>query len=245
MKKLFALLLTMMMVFALAACGGNEETPSGSGTTDPGTSQQPSGSSVINAADEAWVGSATKVAYIFLADGKYESYKQKDDGTWSANGNGTYKIDRTSLTLDSTAYPFAIDGDTLTLTISGSPYEYTRTSPFTPGGSGGSTTPEPGTTSGEVFDFKVGIDGVPAEWQKGIGKELYGMEVAATGSDFSTGYLQKFGSVSVDDYAKLIAYFDTLTCTDKQDGVYNCDWGQLQISHNADGSEVTASWYVK
>ena len=105
MKKLFALLLAMMMALSLAACGGNEETPSGSGTTDPGTSRQPSGSSVINAADEAWVGSATKVAYIFLADGTYESYKQKDDGTWSTNGNGTYKIDGTSLTLDSTAYP--------------------------------------------------------------------------------------------------------------------------------------------
>lgn len=40
MKKILALLLAMMMVFALAACGGNEENPSGSGTTDPGTSQQ-------------------------------------------------------------------------------------------------------------------------------------------------------------------------------------------------------------
>ena len=40
MKKFSILLLAMMMVFALAACGGNEETPSGSGTTDPDTSQQ-------------------------------------------------------------------------------------------------------------------------------------------------------------------------------------------------------------
>ncbi len=40
MKKILALLLAMMMVLALAACGGNEETPSGSGTTDPGASQQ-------------------------------------------------------------------------------------------------------------------------------------------------------------------------------------------------------------
>ena len=38
MKKLFALLLAMTMALSLAACGGNEETPSGSGTG--GTSQQ-------------------------------------------------------------------------------------------------------------------------------------------------------------------------------------------------------------
>ena len=38
MKKLFALLLVLMMVFALAACGNNE-TPSGSEGGTPGTSQ--------------------------------------------------------------------------------------------------------------------------------------------------------------------------------------------------------------
>lgn len=48
MKKILALLIAMMMVFTLAACGDNGETPSGSGTTDPGTStsqpEQQSGS---------------------------------------------------------------------------------------------------------------------------------------------------------------------------------------------------------
>ena len=38
MKKLFALLLAMMMIFSLAACGNNE-TPSGSEGGTPGTSQ--------------------------------------------------------------------------------------------------------------------------------------------------------------------------------------------------------------
>ena len=38
MKKLFALLLALMMIFALAACGNNE-TPSGSEGDKPGTSQ--------------------------------------------------------------------------------------------------------------------------------------------------------------------------------------------------------------
>ena len=40
MKKILALLLVMMMVFALAACGGNEETPSGSGSNTQGSSEQ-------------------------------------------------------------------------------------------------------------------------------------------------------------------------------------------------------------
>ena len=38
MKKILALLLAMMMVFALAACGGNEENPSGSGSNTQGSS---------------------------------------------------------------------------------------------------------------------------------------------------------------------------------------------------------------
>lgn len=42
MKKLFALLLALVMVFALAACGNNE-TPSGSEGGTPGTSQSDDG----------------------------------------------------------------------------------------------------------------------------------------------------------------------------------------------------------
>ena len=38
MKKLFALLLAVMMVFSLAACGNNDDNPSGS-ENNPGTSQ--------------------------------------------------------------------------------------------------------------------------------------------------------------------------------------------------------------
>ena len=40
MKKLITLLLAVMMVFSLAACGGNEENPSGSEDNTPGSSQQ-------------------------------------------------------------------------------------------------------------------------------------------------------------------------------------------------------------
>lgn len=37
MKKILAFLLAMTMVFALAACGGNEENPSGGGSNTPGS----------------------------------------------------------------------------------------------------------------------------------------------------------------------------------------------------------------
>ena len=40
MKRFILIALALMMALSLAACGGNEETPSGSGTTAPGTSQQ-------------------------------------------------------------------------------------------------------------------------------------------------------------------------------------------------------------
>lgn len=41
MKKLLTLALALMLMLSLAACGGTKDpTPSGSGTTDPGTSQQ-------------------------------------------------------------------------------------------------------------------------------------------------------------------------------------------------------------
>lgn len=39
MKKLFALLIALMMVLSLAACGGNEETPSGN-NENPSSNQQ-------------------------------------------------------------------------------------------------------------------------------------------------------------------------------------------------------------
>ena len=41
MKKIFAFLLAMLMALSLAACGGNEENPSGSNDNTPGSSQQP------------------------------------------------------------------------------------------------------------------------------------------------------------------------------------------------------------
>ena len=48
MKKILALALALMMVLALAACGGNDTPdPSGSGTTDPGKNEYPSGDVAI------------------------------------------------------------------------------------------------------------------------------------------------------------------------------------------------------
>ena len=48
MKKLIALLFALVMVLSLAACGGNDTPdPSGSGTTDPGKNENPSGNVAI------------------------------------------------------------------------------------------------------------------------------------------------------------------------------------------------------
>ncbi len=115
---------------------------------------------------------------------------------------------------------------------------------------GNSTVTQPSSDSsdtavpGQITDFAVGVDGVPAEWQKAMGKPLFGMEVSGD-EVHSKGYLQKFGGVSADDFAKLLAYFDTLTYTEKLDGVYNCEWGQLQIANNAEYAEMTLTWFVK
>lgn len=51
MKKILALLLAMMMVFALAACGGNEENPSGSGSNTQGSSEQQDQTSEVDEND--------------------------------------------------------------------------------------------------------------------------------------------------------------------------------------------------
>lgn len=54
MKKLFALLLAMTMALSIAACGGGNDdpAPSGSGTTDPGASQQEQPSSTPDEGDK-------------------------------------------------------------------------------------------------------------------------------------------------------------------------------------------------
>lgn len=80
--------------------------------------------SIVNAADEAWVNADIKIAYIFLADGTYKSYKLSD--AWTSNGDGKYKISGTSLTLDATAYPFSIDANSLKITVNGADYTYKR-----------------------------------------------------------------------------------------------------------------------
>ncbi len=52
MKKFLALVLTLMMVFALAACGEKTPTSSGDGTSGGGTSQQtPAGGELYDIAD--------------------------------------------------------------------------------------------------------------------------------------------------------------------------------------------------
>lgn len=121
-----------------------------------------------------------------------------------------------------------------------------------------SSTTEPETSqpsvSGEIYDFAVGTDTVPAEWQKSIGDAGMNIKMAAEGPNYTTNYMTQFSNVSKEDYAKLIAYFDTLSYTEKKNddlesegmfaSEYYCDWGLLDINYNANGSQITISWFA-
>ena len=109
MKKLLALLLATMMVFALVACGGNEENPSGSNDNTPSNSEQQEQPGDTNEPDQtdgnlvladgmAWVwddsaGSTYVYGYVFRADGTYNYYTDTKSkitnvpGTWTVSGN--------------------------------------------------------------------------------------------------------------------------------------------------------------
>ena len=82
MKKILALLLAMMMVFALAACGGNEENPSGSGSNTQGSSEQdktPTDGAGLTAEQQALIDSFGKTTeeltiVAYKESEKYVSY---------------------------------------------------------------------------------------------------------------------------------------------------------------------------
>ena len=111
MKKILALLLAMMMVFTLAACGSNEETPSGSGTTDPGTSQQgQTGSGTTKKADGAQMDAATDHADSYTdvqtlsglnTIGKPAGYKYKGSGEAGETRHIRFAPETDSFTVDS------------------------------------------------------------------------------------------------------------------------------------------------
>ena len=76
MKKLFALLIALMMVFALAACGNNE-TPSGSEGDNPGTSQSGNegGSERVPSTDYFYDHYDFCEEWMLPDDGVYTGYK--------------------------------------------------------------------------------------------------------------------------------------------------------------------------
>ena len=86
MKKLFALLLAVTMLFALAACGEKESTPSGStqapvsSTQAPGNTQAPGSSQQAEqTGDKSW----PSIAYLkaedkYTGDGKITQVKEWD-----------------------------------------------------------------------------------------------------------------------------------------------------------------------
>ena len=68
MKKLFALLLAVMMVFSFAACGNNDDNPSGS-ENNPGTSQSDNqGGTENQGGEENWM-DAYKMSNLVIPEG--------------------------------------------------------------------------------------------------------------------------------------------------------------------------------
>ena len=86
-------------------------------------------SSIVNAPDEAWINTTINMAYIFLENGKYKSFTLKDN-SWVTNGDGNYQVKGNSISLDKYSFLHSIKDNTLTFTIDGTPYEYTRTPSF-------------------------------------------------------------------------------------------------------------------
>ena len=76
MKKLFALFIALMMIFSLAACGGNE-TPSGSEGDNPGTSQSGNegGSERVPSTDYFYDHYDFCEEWMMPDDGVYTSYR--------------------------------------------------------------------------------------------------------------------------------------------------------------------------
>ncbi len=99
-------------------------------------------------------------------------------------------------------------------------------------------------TTGEVTAYNIPLSSIPQEWKKAIGTEIFSMEADTGDSDFSQGWIAKFSNGTSDNYTTLKAYFDSLTYEFEADGVYDCHWGQVQISHNSDAEKITISWYV-
>ena len=90
MKKLLALLLAMMMVFALAACGGNDTPdPSGSGTTGPGSSQQPQQSNNGNGEQQSGK------ACVLITD--KEEWSEKNEFVWFTSSYTYYEYDASNV----------------------------------------------------------------------------------------------------------------------------------------------------
>ncbi len=288
MKRLLSMILALVLLFSLTACGG-EETPKtpdtsdtpGAGPKDPVQQQTPSGDTekeadfTVPETDPANRTTDLKITTLKLnkkiyAPGEAIAVTLKwtgtpDDSAWvGIIPAGIPHGDETANDDADVAYIYlsSNEGDQFVfdeeLAEDLAPGMYTirvnendgggaelAWCAFAVAGAAKTESPADAPATGEIVDFAVGIEGVPSEWQKAIGEGLFGAEVSGDGSDFTTGYLHKFGNITSEDYVAYKAYFDSLEFDFEADGIYNCAWGQFQLSHNSEYGEITVTWYVK
>ena len=127
-----SLTIAIVAVMVLASCSGKKETSASSSVGAATENSASGGNSIVNAVDEAWINTSINMAYVFLANNTYKQYN-RPSSTWLPYDEGTYQVSGTLITIDNSSYQFSLSGNSLTFTVSGTPYSYTRTKPFSIG----------------------------------------------------------------------------------------------------------------
>lgn len=118
--KVFAMLMALVLVFSLTACGGSKDTTDLTGTTWALSGGSQDGVTVDKATLESVLGG--EMAYSFEAEGKVTLSLSgaSVEGTWSQDGN------KVSLDIQGDTGTMTIDGDKLILEQGNVKVEFTK-----------------------------------------------------------------------------------------------------------------------
>jgi hypothetical protein len=121
--------IAIVAVMVLAGCSGNGKPSTSSDSNNSTPHNVAQSGNIMNAADESWINTDINMAYVFLEHNTFKQYN-RPAGTWVLYDEVAYRVNGTSVSIDNTTYQFSVSGNSLTFTVSGSPYSYTRTKPF-------------------------------------------------------------------------------------------------------------------